>query len=172
MRTRSFHLLKPAPGKDKDEPAVNRARRVAGRIGMRLNPGYNTHPCSCLDPAVARTGTSGTFPAIFEEFPMRVSGLLSWPVLDTLALAAPPVAGDDEVNLYTTREPGLIPPLLDAFSKDTGIKVNTVFVADGLLERVRAEGERSPADVLMTVDSGNLLDLVDNGVTQGIESQT
>ena len=103
---------------------------------------------------------------------MRVSGLLSWPVLATLALAAPPVAGADEVNLYTTREPGLIQPLLDAFSKDTGIQVNTVFVADGLLERVRAEGERSPADVLMTVDSGNLLDLVDNGVTQGIESQT
>lgn len=76
-----------------------------------------------------------------------------------------------EVNLYTTREPGLVQPLLDSFSKDTGIKVNTVFVRDGLLERVRAEGARSPADVLMTVDSGNLLDLVAGGITQGVQSK-
>ncbi len=76
-----------------------------------------------------------------------------------------------EVNLYTTREPGLIQPLLDAFTAQTGTKVNTVFVRDGLLERVRAEGERSPADVLMTVDTGNLLDLVDAGQTQPVDSQ-
>src|SRR5690606_24239123 len=50
-------------------------------------------------------------------------------------------------------------------------KVNTVFVRDGLLERVGAEGQRSPADVLMTVDTGNLLDLVDNGQTQAVDSQ-
>src|SRR5690606_26437316 len=67
--------------------------------------------------------------------------------------AAPAAAG--EVNLYTTREPGLIQPLLDAFTASSGIQVNTVFVRDGLLERVRAEGQRSPADVLMTVDTGN-----------------
>ena len=54
-------------------------------------------------------------------------------------------------------------PLLDAFTKESGIKVNTLFVKDGLLERIRAEGDKSPADVLMTVDIGNLLDLVDGG---------
>ena len=75
-----------------------------------------------------------------------------------------------EVNLYTTREPKLIEPLLTAFTQDTGVKVNTVFVKDGLLERVRAEGEQSPADVLMTVDIGNLLDLVDGHVTQAVDS--
>ena len=75
-----------------------------------------------------------------------------------------------EVTLYTTREPGLVQPLLDTFAEDTGIKVNTVFVRDGLNERLRAEGERSPADVLMTVDAGNLLDLVSNGHAQPIES--
>jgi iron(III) transport system substrate-binding protein len=76
-----------------------------------------------------------------------------------------------EVSLYTTREPKLIEPLLDAYTADTGIKVNTVFVKDGLLERVKAEGAKSPADVLMTVDIGNLLDLVDGGVTQAIQSK-
>jgi iron(III) transport system substrate-binding protein len=77
-----------------------------------------------------------------------------------------------EVNLYTTREPKLIQPLLEAFTKESGIPVNTVFVKDGLLERVKAEGERSPADVLMAVDIGNLIDLVSGGVTQPIASRT
>lgn len=76
-----------------------------------------------------------------------------------------------EVSLYTTREPGLIQPLLDDFNQQTGIKVNTVFVKDGLAERVKAEGDKSPADVLMTVDIGNLLDLVEQGVTQPVKSQ-
>ncbi|MDH7453244.1 Fe(3+) ABC transporter substrate-binding protein [Luteimonas composti] len=91
------------------------------------------------------------------------------PAQDPAASEAPTATG--EVNLYTTREPGLIQPLLDAFTASSGIRVNTVFVRDGLLERVRAEGERSPADVLMTVDTGNLLDLVDNGQTQPVASQ-
>lgn len=87
------------------------------------------------------------------------------------ALASAPAFAQNEVNLYTTREPGLIKPLLEAFTKSTGTKVNTVFVKDGLAERVRAEGARSPADVLMTVDIGNLLQLVQQGVTQKLESK-
>lgn len=75
-----------------------------------------------------------------------------------------------ELNIYTTREPGLIQPLLDSFTAATGTKVNTVFLKDGLVERVAAEGENSPADVLMTVDAGNLVDLVEKGVTQPVES--
>ncbi|EPF80271.1 ABC transporter substrate-binding protein [Acinetobacter gyllenbergii] len=76
-----------------------------------------------------------------------------------------------QVNLYTTREPALIQPLLQEFSSKTGVKVNTVFIKDGLLERVKAEGRRSPADVLLTVDFGNLVDLVEGGVTQPIQSK-
>ncbi|WP_299562725.1 extracellular solute-binding protein [Enterovirga sp.] len=85
-----------------------------------------------------------------------------------LAGAIPAVA--QEVNLYTTREPGLIKPLLDAFTRSSGIKVNTVLVDKGLAERVAAEGERSPADVLMTVDVGNLMELVDKGLAQPVAS--
>jgi iron(III) transport system substrate-binding protein len=77
-----------------------------------------------------------------------------------------------ELNIYTTREPGLIQPILDDFTTDTGIKVNVVFLRDGLLERVKAEGERSPADLLMAADSGMLIDLVLNGVTQGVRSKS
>jgi iron(III) transport system substrate-binding protein len=88
------------------------------------------------------------------------------------ALASlPSFASAQEVNLYTTREPGLIQPLLDAFTKDTKIKVNAIFIKDGLAERVKTEGANSPADVLMTVDIGNLLDTVDQGVTQAVQSE-
>ncbi|MCM5551987.1 Fe(3+) ABC transporter substrate-binding protein [Pleomorphomonas sp. NRKKF1] len=76
-----------------------------------------------------------------------------------------------DVNIYTTREPGLIQPLIDSFTKTTGVTVNTVFLKDGLAERVATEGESSPADILMAVDAGNLVDLVEKGVTQPIDSQ-
>jgi iron(III) transport system substrate-binding protein len=85
-------------------------------------------------------------------------------------LAAATAAPAQELNLYTTREPGLIQPLMDAFTRTTGIKINSIFVRDGLAERVAAEGVRSPADVLMTVDIGALLDLVDKGLTQPVQS--
>ena len=46
---------------------------------------------------------------------------------------------NQEVSLYTTREPKLILPLLESFTTKTGIKVNTVFVKSGLIERVKTE---------------------------------
>ena len=87
-----------------------------------------------------------------------------------LALPATASAAGNEVNVYTTREPGLIQPLLDAFSKETGIKANAIFVESGLAERLEAEGANSPADVISVVDYGNLIDLVDRGLTQEINS--
>jgi iron(III) transport system substrate-binding protein len=98
---------------------------------------------------------------------VRVAATLA---LALLAALAPARASAQELNLYTTREPGLIQPLLEAFTKATGIKVNSIFVRDGLAERVAAEGARSPADVLMTVDFANLIDLVDKGLTQPVRS--
>ena len=86
-----------------------------------------------------------------------------------IAFAAVP-ADAQELNLYTTREPGLMKPLMDAFTKSTGVKVNSVFIKDGLAERVTAEGAKSPADVLMTVDLGNLIDVVEKGLTQSVKS--
>jgi iron(III) transport system substrate-binding protein len=90
-------------------------------------------------------------------------------LLLTLALSAG-IASANEVNVYTTREPGLIQPLLDTFSKETGITVNTIFVESGLAERIEAEGANSPADIVSVVDYGNLIDLVDRGLTQPVKS--
>src|SRR5690606_41613644 len=89
--------------------------------------------------------------------------------LSMLAAALPLKAGTAwaaEVNLYTTREPKLGEPLLGAFKQDTGVKVNTVFVKYGLLERVGGEGEQAPADRRITEASGHLLDLVDGVPTR------
>jgi iron(III) transport system substrate-binding protein len=99
---------------------------------------------------------------------LAARGLAVVLALSSLSAAA---SAQEEVNLYTTREAGLIQPLLDAFTKDTKIKVNTIFIKDGLAERVKTEGANSPADVLMTVDIGNLLDTVDQGVTQAVKSE-
>lgn len=87
------------------------------------------------------------------------------------ALAGSTGAAAAEVNIYTTREPGLIKPLLDAYTASSGTEVNTVFLKDGLAERVASEGESSPADILMTVDVGRLADLVDRGLTQPVDSE-
>ena len=86
------------------------------------------------------------------------------------AQTAVAMANAEELNLYTTREPKLVEPLLASFTEKTGITVNTIFLKDGMPERVEQEGEASPADVLMTVDIGNLSDLVDRGLTQPISS--
>ncbi|MBN8999473.1 MAG: Fe(3+) ABC transporter substrate-binding protein [Rhizobiales bacterium] len=88
-----------------------------------------------------------------------------------LATAAFPALADGEVNIYTTREPGLIQPLLDTFSKETGIKANVVFIKEGLAQRVETEGANSPADVLSVVDFGNLIELKERGLTQPVASK-
>lgn len=77
-----------------------------------------------------------------------------------------------DVNVYTYREPELIKPLFEAFTQETGIKVNMVFAKDGLEQRLATEGASSPADVLLTVDIGRLQQAVDLGVTQPVNSDT
>src|SRR6187455_3790051 len=87
------------------------------------------------------------------------------------AFAASPASADGEVNVYTYRETKLIQPLFDAFTKDTGVKVNVVSASSGLEQRMKAEGANSPADVLLTVDISRLEDAVQNGITQPINSK-
>jgi iron(III) transport system substrate-binding protein len=77
----------------------------------------------------------------------------------TFALAA--VAGGhvaaalaEEVNIYSYRQPQLIDPLLKAFTAKTGVKTNVIYAADGLNERLAAEGANSTAVLLMTVYAG------------------
>jgi iron(III) transport system substrate-binding protein len=86
-----------------------------------------------------------------------------------LATTALPVLAD-EVNVYSHRQPELIQPLADAFTAETGIDVNIAFVDKGMAERLVAEGDRSPADLVLTVDIARLTQIVEAGVTQPVES--
>src|SRR6187402_2967368 len=85
-------------------------------------------------------------------------------------LAAPVAAAEGEVNVYTYREAKLVHPLFEAFTKETGIKVNVVSASSGLEQRIKTEGTNSPADVLLTVDVARLQDAIDAGITQSIQS--
>ena len=93
--------------------------------------------------------------------------------LSALAFASCLAAGPalaQSVNLYTTREPALLNPVLEAFTRDSGVKVNAVFLKDGLQERIRAEGANSPADVMLMVDVGEINAAADAGITQPVQS--
>ncbi len=67
------------------------------------------------------------------------------------------MALDNVLNLYSSRHYETDEALYSNFTNLTGIKVNRIEANENaLLERVRNEGARSPADVLLTVDAGRL----------------
>jgi iron(III) transport system substrate-binding protein len=86
-------------------------------------------------------------------------------------LAANIAGAAEEVNVYSYRQPFLIKPLFDAFTRETGIKVNVVFAKKGLVERLKQEGDNSPADLVFTVDIGRLSDVVDAGLAQAVSTE-
>lgn len=94
-----------------------------------------------------------------------------------LSLAAVPVLSlssgvqAEEVNVYSYRQPFLVEPLFNAFTKETGIEVNVVFAKKGLAERLEREGANSPADLVMTVDIGRLSEVKDKDVVQSVNSE-
>ncbi len=99
-----------------------------------------------------------------------------WPVVAaflgvvTLHMVAAAPAGAGEVNLYSARQPFLTEPLLDAFTKETGVKVNMVYLKKGMQERLTAEGLNSPADVILTADIGKLHNHAKAGLLQPVAS--
>ena len=98
-----------------------------------------------------------------HTIPLAVAGLLA---------AASPTLGQGQVNLYSYREAKLLQPLVEAFTKDTGIKVNVISASSGLEQRIKTEGTNSPADVLLVVDVSRLEAAVQAGVTQPLNSKT
>ena len=89
------------------------------------------------------------------------------------ALALTPIgvaALAGEVNVYSYRQPELIAPLVEGFQEATGHAVNIVYIDKGITERLVAEGPRSPADLIFTVDVSRLAEAKAAGVTQAVES--
>lgn len=91
-------------------------------------------------------------------------------LLSMVALAPLLSQAQEEVNVYSYRQEYLIAPLLQEFTAQSGIKVNTIYAKDGVVEKIKIEGKQSPADVLLTVDIGRLSDAVEQEVTQPVES--
>ena len=90
--------------------------------------------------------------------------IFSWPFFNLSAFA------EEEVNVYSYRQPILIDPFFEEFTKLTGIKVNVLHAKKGLLERLLSEGANTPADLVLTVDISRLKQFVDEDVLSSIES--
>jgi len=91
-------------------------------------------------------------------------------ILSVAALSTASIASAAEVNLYSSRQPFLMKPLLTAFTKETGIKVNMVYLKKGMLERLKSERRNSPADLILVSDIGNLHNHDKAGLLQGVSS--
>src|SRR5688500_19167737 len=85
--------------------------------------------------------------------------------------SATAVAQENVVNVYSGRHYQTDEALYSGFTKATGIKVNRIEAGeDPLIERIRSEGQRSPADVLITVDAGRLWRAEQLGLFQPVKS--
>lgn len=83
---------------------------------------------------------------------------------------AVPITG--EINIYSSRHYDTDLALYEDFTRTTGIKVNRIEAeADALIERIQAEGEFSPADLLITTDAGRLWRAEEAGILAPVESK-
>ncbi|MGX9417018.1 Fe(3+) ABC transporter substrate-binding protein [Vibrio sp. RC27] len=84
--------------------------------------------------------------------------------LPTLSFAA------EEVNVYSYRQPFLVEPMFKEFTAETGIKVNVMFASKGIAEKLKNEGEYSPADVILTSEFSRLFELSEKGLVQPVDN--
>lgn len=92
--------------------------------------------------------------------------------LALLGLLAAQAASAAELVVYTARNEQLIKPLFDAYTKATGIQIQFHTDKEGpLLARLKAEGKNTPADLLITVDAGNLWQASREGLLQAVDSR-
>lgn len=98
------------------------------------------------------------------------AGIAGAAIAAGVAFAPAAASAEGTVNIYSYRQPDLIKPLLDAFTAETGIETQVLFLDSGIDERIAAEGSNSPADLIFTVDIGRLQGAKDAGVTQPVEN--
>lgn len=98
---------------------------------------------------------------------LKIAGLFA-----VLAVSAA-VTQAETVTVYSARNEQLIKPLFDAYTKETGVDIRFVTGSEGvLLERLKAERSNTPADLLITVDAGNLWQAAMQGVLRPVKSAT
>ncbi len=95
---------------------------------------------------------------------MKFSLLLCLFITTTFAAA--------EIVVYTARNEQLIKPLFDQYKKETGVDIKFVTDKEGpLMQKMKAEGANGPADILLTVDAGNLWQAANEGLLKPIKSK-
>ncbi len=96
------------------------------------------------------------------------------PLLITFLLGSVAYSATDKtITVYSERKDHLIKPIFDVYTKKTGVKIN--FLTDStaaLIQRIQGEGQKSPADILLTVDAGNLWNATQIGLFQPVNSES
>lgn len=93
-------------------------------------------------------------------------------VLGLLVAFAGAAQAAEEIVVYSARNEQLVKPLFDLYTKETGTKITYITDAEGpLIARLQAEGERTPADMMITVDAGNLWLAADKGLFRPVKSK-
>ncbi len=82
---------------------------------------------------------------------------------------APAVAADI-IKIFTYRQPALLAPILDAYTKATGVEFQTVYAPKGLVARLQAEGTSAQADIVITTDISRVKELADTGLLAPVSS--
>ena len=83
----------------------------------------------------------------------------------------PNITNAKSLNIYSHRQPYLLQPFIDAYTKKTGVLLNVVYSSKGLAQRLAAEGANSPADLILTVDIARLYRYEDLGLLAKIDSK-
>ena len=104
-----------------------------------------------------------------KSFSFLLSFALAMPIMTVSSLQGAQAA--DELVVYSARKEHLMKPLTDAFTQETGVKITLYTGKEGaLIERLKAEGARTQADVLMLADAGNLGYAAESGLFQSLNS--
>ena len=102
-----------------------------------------------------------------------ISSAVVFSVLTVSSITTVQAISDDSVTVYSSRKEHLIKPLFEAFTKDTGVKVEYLTGKGGaLIERLKLEGANTPADMFMTVDAGNLWYVGSQDLFQPVQTET
>ena len=102
----------------------------------------------------------------------KISLLLSLFILVSCSKEMNQELTSDELTIYTSRQPQLLEPILEKFSEETGIQVNLLSGnAQELMERIVIEGDKSKADIFMTVDAGVLWQAAERNIFSETKSE-
>ncbi len=103
----------------------------------------------------------------------RVANIFRHTLLAASFCLSTGMAHAETLTIYSARTEELLKPILDAYQKETGVNIRVVNNREAvLLDQLKAEGRRTSADMLITVDAGNLWLAAEAGVLRPIRSKT